>query len=94
VTIPGFAQWGPALVGGILWKRGTRQGAIVGTLVGVLYLIAGLFYRPLFFGFHPVMPTIIINMILYIVISFLTPRPSEELQSRFFDEVDEFLEAG
>lgn len=94
VTIPGFAQWGPALVGGILWKRGTRQGAIVGTLVGVLYLIAGLIYRPLFFGFHPVMPTIIINMILYIVISFLTPRPSEELQSRFFDEVDEFLEAG
>ncbi|MEE9474595.1 MAG: hypothetical protein V3V36_02890, partial [Candidatus Hydrothermarchaeaceae archaeon] len=94
VTIPGFAQWGPALVGGILWKRGTRQGAIAGTLAGVAYLIAGLIYRPLFFGLHPVMPTIIVNMILYIVISFLTPRPSEELQSRFFDEVDEFLEAG
>ncbi|HEB31100.1 MAG TPA: sodium:solute symporter family protein [Spirochaetes bacterium] len=93
VTIPGFAQWGPALVGGILWKRGTKQGAIVSTLVGVVYLIAGLIYRPLFAGFHPVMPTIIVNMVLYIVISFLTKRPSEEIQSRFFDEVDEFLEA-
>ncbi len=94
VTIPGFAQWGPALVGGIIWRRGTRQGAIVSTLVGLIYLIAGLIYRPLFFGMHPVMPTIIINMILYIVISYLTPPPSEEIQAKFFDEVDEFLEAG
>ncbi len=94
VTIPGFAQWGPALVGGILWKRGTRQGAIVGTLAGLIYLIAGLIYEPLFVGMHPVMPTIIVNMILYIVVSFLTPAPSEEIQSRFFEEVDEFLAAG
>ena len=94
VTIPGFAQWGPALVGGILWKRGTKQGAIVGTLAGLIYLIAGLIYKPLFVGMHPVMPTIIINMILYIVVSFLTQRPSEEIQAKFFDEVDEFLEAG
>jgi len=94
VTIPGFAQWGPALVGGILWKRGNRQGAIVGTLGGLLYLVAGLVYRPLFFGLHPVMPTIIVNMLLYIVVSFFTPPPSEEVQTRFFEEVDEFLAAG
>ena len=94
VTIPGFAQWGPALVGGILWKRGTKQGAIVGTLAGLVYLVAGLIYKPLFVGMHPVMPTIIINMILYIVVSFLTQRPSEEIQAKFFDEVEEFLEAG
>lgn len=93
VTIPGFAQWGPALVGGLLWKRGTRQGAIVGTLAGLIYLIAGLIYRPLFFGMHPVMPTIIVNMLLYIAVSFLTKPPSESVQARFFDEVDEFLSA-
>ena len=94
VTIPGFAQWGPALVGGLLWKRGTRQGAIVGTLAGLVYLIAGLIYRPLFFELHPVMPTIIVNMVLYIIVSFLSPPPSEEVQSRFFDEVEDFLAAG
>jgi SSS family solute:Na+ symporter len=94
VTIPGFAQWGPALVGGLLWKRGTRQGAVVGTLGGLVYLIAGLIYRPLFFDLHPVMPTIIVNMVLYIIISFLSPPPSEEVQSRFFDEVEDFLAAG
>lgn len=94
VTIPGFAQWGPALVGGILWRRGTREGALVSTLAGLVYLIAGLIYRPLFFGLHPVMPTIIVNILLYVIVSFLTPAPSEEIQSRFFDEVDEFLAAG
>lgn len=94
VTIPGFAQWGPALVGGLLWKRGNRQGAIAGTLAGLVYLVAGLLYHPLFFGLHPVMPTIIVNMVLYIVVSFITPPPSEEIRSRFFDEVDEFLAAG
>lgn len=94
VTIPGFAQWGPALVGGLLWKRGTRQGALAGTLAGFLYLVAGLFYRTLFFGLHPVMPTIMVNMVLYIVVSLLTPPPSEEVQTRFFEEVDEFLAAG
>lgn len=94
VTIPGFAQWGPALVGGILWKRGTRQGAIFGTLTGLIYLIAGLIYKPLFFGLHPVMPTIIVNIVLYIIVSYLTPAPTEEIQSRFFDEVEEFLKAG
>jgi len=94
VTIPGFAQWGPALVGGILWRRGTREGALVGTLAGLVYLVAGLLFRPLFFGLHPVMPTIIVNIVLYVAVSFLTPAPSEEIQSRFFDEVDEFLAAG
>ncbi len=94
VTIPGFAQWGPALVGGLLWKRGTRQGAVVGTLAGLLYLIAGLIYRPLFFDLHPVMPTIIVNMLLYIIVSLVSPPPSEEVQSRFFDEVEDFLAAG
>jgi SSS family solute:Na+ symporter len=93
VTIPGFAQWGPALVGGLLWKRATRQGAIVGTLAGLIYLIAGLIYRPLFFGMHPVMPTIIVNMVLYIAVSFITKPASEAVQARFFDEVDEFLSA-
>lgn len=93
VTIPGFAQWGPALVGGLLWKRGTKQGALTGTLAGLIYLIAGLIYRPLFFGMHPVMPTIIVNMVLYIAVSFFTPPPSEEIRSKFFDEVEDFLAA-
>ncbi len=96
VSIPGFAQWAPALVGGLLWKRGTREAAIVATSVGVVYLALGLLITPggsrvLLFDLHPVVPTLAVNVVVYIVVSFLTPRPSEEIQTQFFDEVDEFL---
>lgn len=96
VSVPGFAQWAPALVGGILWKRGTRQGAVAATTVGVVYLVVGLLVtvdgaRPLLFDLHPVVPTLLINVIVYVVVSKLTQPPSEAIQEQFFDEVDDFL---
>ncbi len=97
VSVPGFAQWAPALVGGLLWKRGTKQGALAGTGAGVLYLILGLLItgadgsRPLLFNLHPVVPTLPINLIVYIVVSKLTPRPPDHIEDVFFNEVDDFL---
>jgi SSS family solute:Na+ symporter len=97
VSVPGFAQWGPALVGGLLWKRGTRQGAIAGTMAGVIYLVLGLLItdgsggRFLLFNLHPVVPTLPVNALVYVVVSYLTPAPSSEIQDVFFTEVDEFL---
>jgi SSS family solute:Na+ symporter len=98
VSIPGFAQWAPALVGGLFWKRGTKQGAIAGTLAGVIYLALGLVFtvegkRVLLLNLHPVMPTLLLNTIIYIVVSKLTPPPSEAIQEQFFEEVDAFLRA-
>jgi SSS family solute:Na+ symporter len=97
VSVPGFAQWAPALVGGLLWRRGTRQGAIAGTLAGVIYLVLSLLIvvngeRILVIG-HPVLPSLILNTIVYIVVSKLTPRPSEQIENQFFDEVEEYLRA-
>jgi SSS family solute:Na+ symporter len=89
IAVPGFAQWAPCLVGGIVWKRGTKQGAIAGALVGTAILIAG-------FVFH--LPTVVIiasfivNALTYIIVSLLTPKPSEHIERMFFDEVEEFLE--
>ncbi|MCK4352944.1 sodium:solute symporter family protein [candidate division WOR-3 bacterium] len=92
VAVPGFAQWAPALVGGILWKRGTKQGALTGAIAGTVYLIAGFIHPPLVFGLgNPLIPTLIVNVILYIIVSLLTPPPSKQVERRFFDEVDEFL---
>lgn len=97
VSVPGFAQWAPALVGGLLWKRGTRHGAIWGTVSGVVYLVASLLItvggeRILVVG-HPVMASLLVNTLVYVVVSLATPRPSEEIESVFFDEVDAYLEA-
>ncbi len=89
IAVPGFAQWAPCLAGGIVWKRGTKQGAIAGALVGTAILIAG-------FVFH--LPTVVIiasfivNALVYVIVSLLTPKPSEHIERMFFDEVEEFLE--
>jgi SSS family solute:Na+ symporter len=91
IAIPGFAQWGPSLVGGILWKRATKEGAVTGIVVGTLYLIVGFIYRPALFGLHPAIPTLLINVILFVVISLLTSRPNEMVIRVFFDEVEDFL---
>jgi len=97
VSVPGFAQWAPALVGGLLWKRGTKQGAIAGTAVGVIYLILGLLItgsggeRFLLFNLHPVVPTLPLNALVYVVVSKLTPKPSEHIEDIFFTEVEDYL---
>ena len=97
VSVPGFAQWAPALVGGLLWKRGTKQGAIAGTVTGVVYLVASLLVqvggeRILVVG-HPVIASLLANTLVYVVVSLVTPRPDEEIETVFFDEVDAYLSA-
>lgn len=98
VSIPGFAQWAPVLVGGFFWRRGNRHGALAGVLGGVIYLALGLWVRPggesvLFFGLHPVLPTLALNTLLYVTVSLFTPRTSEPVLEQFFEEPDEFLRA-
>jgi SSS family solute:Na+ symporter len=92
VASPGFALWLPPLVGGILWKRGTKHGAMSGLIVGVLWLIAGsFFYKPLLMGMHPIVAPLAIDTILYVGVSYLTSPVSKEVQHRFFDELEDFL---
>jgi SSS family solute:Na+ symporter len=91
IAIPGFAQWAPCLVGGILWKRATKEGALSGMIAGSLYLIAGFIYRPALLGLHPAIPTLCVNVILFVVISLLTSPPGDVVIRVFFDEVEAFL---
>jgi SSS family solute:Na+ symporter len=91
IAIPGFAQWGPPLVGAILWKRATKQGAVTGIVAGTLYLLVGFVYRPALFGLHPAIPTLLVNVVLFVVISSCTSRPSPTVIRVFFDEVEAFL---
>lgn len=88
VAVPGFAQWAPCLAGGILWKRGTKQGAIAGVLVGTALLIVGF----IFHFTNAIILSFIINALTYIIVSLLTPKPSNQIERIFFDEVDEFLQ--
>jgi SSS family solute:Na+ symporter len=89
IAVPGFAQWGPAFVGGILWKGGTKKGAIAGTSAGAIVLIICFMFNIL--PGKAIIPALGINIILYIVISLLTQKPSKEVLRKFFDEVEDFL---
>jgi len=91
IAIPGFAQWGPPLVGAILWKRATKKGAVTGIVAGSLYLLVGFVYQPALFGLHPAIPTLLVNVVLFLVVSLCTSRPSPTVIRVFFDEVDAFL---
>jgi SSS family solute:Na+ symporter len=91
IAIPGFAQWAPSLVGGILWKRATRQGALTGMVAGTSYLVAGFIYKPVLLGLHPAIPTLVINVVLFVGISLATPPPNKMIIRMFFDEVETFL---
>jgi SSS family solute:Na+ symporter len=93
IASPGFALWLPALIGGIFWKRGTKQGAIAGLVVGLAWLIIGsFFYRPLLLGFHPIFAPIFADTILYVVVSLMTNPVSKEIQHKFFDELEDYLQ--
>jgi hypothetical protein len=37
--------------------------------------------------------SIILNSLVFVIVSLLTRKPSEEVQTKFFDEVDDFLAA-
>lgn len=93
VASPGFAQWLPAFVGGLLWKRGTKYGAIAGTVTGVALLIIGsYFYKPLLLGFHPIVVPLAVNTAIYVILSLLTPPVSREVQDKFFDDLENWIE--
>ncbi len=93
IASPGFALWLPALLGGVLWKRGTKEGAIVGIVAGLFLLIVGSFYyKPLLLGFHPIFVPLLANALLYVVVSYATKPVSMEIQRKFFDDLEDYLE--
>lgn len=88
---PGFTQWLPILVGGLFWKRGNKYGAVSGLLAGVVVLILAMKYKAITFGFQPVLVALVVNVVLYVVVSLLSKPPREEALAMFFEKVDDYL---
>lgn len=92
IASPGFAQWLPLLLGALFWKRGNKYGAITGLLSGVALLVIAWLYKPITFGFPPVVLATIANAILYVVVSLATAPVSQATTKKYFDAVDEYLD--
>lgn len=70
----GFVQLVPTYIGGLTWKKATREGALVSILVGVVSLFAFQYWVTPWFGFHPGFIGLILGTISYIIVSLLTYR--------------------
>ena len=72
------------VVGGVLWKRATKQGAIAAMVGGVL--VTGLWKA---FGselIYPVIPGFLVSVIFYILVSLLTQPPPESAWKPYFEK--------
>ncbi|QOX62132.1 sodium:solute symporter family protein [Anoxybacterium hadale] len=68
------------LYGGLYWKRATRQGAVFSSAGGILAVL--FFYLATHGGVlktevHPVLPSILLSMAIFYVVSVRTYRPQE-----------------
>ncbi|HHV58316.1 MAG TPA: sodium/panthothenate symporter [Firmicutes bacterium] len=68
------------LLFGLYWRRANTPGAIAGMVGGLggYILIAG-YLKNLSFGMHPVVMGLAISFVSYIVVTMLTPPPSEKV---------------
>lgn len=85
LATPGFAQIIPAVLGGLFWKRPSKEAAISATLAGVVVLIITTYIIPAPLGIHQVIWSLAVNIVVYFAVSFVT-KPSKEAVELFFPE--------
>ncbi|MEQ8424613.1 MAG: sodium/solute symporter, partial [Cyclobacteriaceae bacterium] len=72
------------VVGGILWKRANRAGAIASMIGGVAVTgIWKVFGDP---EIYPVLPGFVISLFLFVLISLITKPPEERLWKPYFEK--------
>ena len=79
------ATFGPLVLFSLFWKRTTRAGAIAGMIGGGMVFFWKLVLRPLggLWGIYELLPAFLFSCLLIVVVSLLTPAPSQEIQDEF-----------
>ena len=79
------ATFGPLVLFSLFWKRTTRAGAIAGMIGGGMVFFWKLVLKPLggLWGIYELLPAFLFSCLLIVVVSLLTPAPSQEIQDEF-----------
>lgn len=79
------ATFGPLVLFFLFRKRTTRAGAIVGMIGGGMVFFWKLVLKPLggLWGIYELLPAFLFSCLLIVVVSLLTPAPSQEIQDEF-----------
>lgn len=82
---PGYVQFAPPLIAAFFWKRATKEGAVAGTIAGILAIAVMVFkiYKPPF-GMTSLVFSLLCNVVVFVVVSLLTPPPSAEIVRKFY----------
>ena len=88
----GFGSaFGPLVLFSLFWKRTTKQGALAGMVVGAAVVILWKNYATSLFGsigeLYEMIPAFTLSVLAIVIVSLLTPRPSDLIQSEF-DEME------
>lgn len=92
LSSPFFAMILPCTIGGLFWKRGSREGAIAGTVAGVAVVFLMTFYITPPMGFSALLWGMMINIVLYVGISLVTKVPAE-ITEKYIDRVTSIISA-
>jgi hypothetical protein len=80
----------PAMIGGLYWKKSTKQGAFAGTLVGMLAVLFTLFVKNPLPSLQPIGWGIILNAIVFVLVSNATPNDEVAIRE-FHEPFDKFF---
>ena len=76
------AAFGPAIMLSLFWKRATYAGAACGILTGAVVDIAWLTYMS-HTGVYEIVPGFFAGLIVAVVVSLMSPKPSKEVEELF-----------
>ncbi len=77
---PFFGMILPATIGGLYWKRGTREGAWAGTVVGIIVTVIFTFFVTPPFQFSAFVWGLLANTVAYVGVSLVTKAPEEVIE--------------
>ena len=74
------------LVLGLYWKRANAAGAVASIAAGVgAYFAMGASIKN-FYGMNVIVPSLLIALAVFVVVSLLTPPPAEDVLQTFWGE--------
>lgn len=80
------AAFGPTIMLSLFWKRFNFKGAVAGILTGAVVDIAWLVYLKNL-GIYEILPGFVASLIVAVVVTLLTKKPSAEVEKLFDDAV-------
>lgn len=69
---------------GLYWKGANAEGALASMIAGIGSFIIFNYFLPRPFGFHPIVPALLISLAAFIIVAKMTKPPSDEIIHKFW----------